>query len=414
MQTAQDNIDGKSKLKTYQKVNLDQNKEFTVTIVRTIEEIEEIRKIWENFHPYPLADIDYFLFVVNLRQEVLRPHVIILWKNGSPETMLVGRIEDVQMKYKISYKVIFKPKVRSLTILNGGILGNTSHDNCTALISELIKSLKQQEADIVSFTEIPVDSPIYKLARTVPGFMFRDHFPVVDIWYRMTLPVSIDDFYKGRSTAKRTKLRSLFKRLEKDYSGNIVIKTFHEMDQIKKFCRDAEEISRKTYQFAYDGGFTCNIEMLHLLNLLSERNYLRAYILYVEGNPCAYWIGILHKNTSYGIQGGTGYNPEYKKYEVGTLLLINMIEDLCNDSQVQFIDFGRGDSFYKQRICDLNWKAADFYIFQPTFKGMRLNIIRSLTGAFQQLGNFILKHMKLREKWIKFNRYRFTPNQNRT
>jgi len=388
--------------------------EYTVSVARTVEEIEGIRGIWDNFHPSPFADIDYFLSVINLRKEVLRPHVILLRQKGIPETMLIGRIEDVQLKFKVSYKVIFRPPVHSLTIIHGGLVGDTSYANCAALISEINKSLEEREADIVSFTEIPTDSSIYKLARTVPGFLFRDHFPTIDIWYKMTLPESIDDFYKGRSSAKRTKLRSLFKRLEKDYSGHIVIKTFHEMDQVKKFCRDAEEISRKTYQFAYGGGFECNIEMLHLLNLFSERNCLRAYILYVKDNPCAYWIGILHQNISHGIQGGTGYNPKYKKYEVGTVLLLKMIEDFCNDRLVRYIDFGQGDSFYKRRFCDLHWEAADFYIFQPTLKGVKLNMMRSLTGAFHQLGNFILKRMKLREKWIKFNRYRFTPNQNKT
>jgi hypothetical protein len=136
--------------------------------------------------------------------------------------------------------------------------------------------------------------------------------------------------------------------------------------------------------------------------------------MYIEGKPSAFWLGCIHGNTLSSNPGGTGYDPRFRKYGIGTLLMWKIIEDLCKDDRIRYIDFGRGDSSYKRRICDLNWKAADFYIFQPTSKGVRLNMMRSVTGAFHQLGNFILKRMKVREKWIKFNRHRFTPNHYRT
>jgi hypothetical protein len=210
----QENIGRKRESVTSKDVKTDQNREITVTIARTIEEIERIRRTWKRLLPFPLADLDYFLSVVSFRQEVVRPHVIILRRNGKPETILAGRIEDVQLEYRISYKAIFRPRVRSLTIVKGGMLGNTSYANCATLTSELIKSLRQKEADIISFTEIQTDSNIYQIARTVPGFLFRDHFPDVDIWYKMTLPDSINDLLKGKN---RKRIRSLWRQLEKRY-----------------------------------------------------------------------------------------------------------------------------------------------------------------------------------------------------
>ncbi len=95
--------------------------------------------------------------------------------------------------------------------------------------------------------------------------------------------------------------------------------------------------------------------------------------LYVEDNPCTYWAGIIYKNTFYPIEkGGTGYDPQYKKYEVGTIPMLKMIEDLCNGAHVQYLDFGYKAIAYKRHFCDIHWEEAHFRIFQPTLKDIIL------------------------------------------
>jgi hypothetical protein len=220
----------------------------------------------------------------------------------------------------------------------------------------------------------------------------------------MTLPPSIDDFYKARSSKKRTQLRSLSRRLEKSYPGDVKIDIIQDEAQIEQFCEDAEEISSMTYQFKKGEGFVNNTETQMLLKLLAEKGKLWAYILYVEDQPCAYWVGFIHNSISYGPPAGTGYNPQFGKYEVGTILLLRMIEDLCKNDQVQYIDFGVLDAYYKRRFCDINWNDASFYIFQPSIKGIGLNSLWILFRSFHWFGNLIIDRLRLRQKWRKFTR----------
>jgi hypothetical protein len=373
-----------------------------ISTIRTIKEAEEIRDIWEEMHPHPYSDIDYYLTVLNSRQEVVRPHVILLSRKGSPETILVGRIEIMQFEYKIGRRVLFRSAGRSLMIVEGGILGNTSYNNCAVLASELIHSLKRDEADCVFFKETPIDYQIYKLANKKSGLLFRDHLQEIDLHYKMTLPASIDEFFNVRSSKKRTKLRSLLKRLERRYPGKVAVRCIRETGKVEQFCRGADEISRETYQHAYGEGFADNFETRYFLNLLAERGWLRIYTLYVEDRLCAYWAGFIYNHTHYGLdRGGTGYDHQYRKFEVGTILMLKMIEDLCNDIQVQYLDFGYMDAAYKSRFCDIYWKEANFYIFQPSLKGIKLNAIRTLSRASYLFKNMLLKRLRLKNKWIK-------------
>ena len=376
--------------------------QLTISTARSVKEVEDIKDSWEAMQPSPLAEIGYYLAVVNSRQEVERPHVILLSREGRPETMLVGRIEYLKLKYNIGGKVIFSPTVRSLTIILGGILGNISSANSAILISELIKSLKRYEADIVFFSEIPTDSHIYNFSKTIPKFFSRDHFPHIDSHYMMTLPASIDNVLKRKN---RKRIRSQWRKLKRDYSEDVQVKIVDKKSQIEWFCLDAEEVSKKTYQYAYGEGFVCSAENRYLLSSLAKQGLLRAYILYVENSPCAFWAGYIYKDTFYGIPvGGTGYDPKYRRYGVGILLMWQMIEELCLDTRVRYLDFGLMDTSYKRGLCDMNWEEASYYIFQPTLKRISLNALRVVFSLSHRFGNMILSHLKLKDKWEKFKR----------
>lgn len=367
-----------------------------------------MRDMWEKMEPFPLASIDYCLTLVKLRQDERRaqPYVLLLLREGKPEVMLIGRTEDVPHHITIGGKRILTIKLRSLRIGIGGLVGNLSHANCVTLLSTLMASLKKGQADIAYFSEITTALSIFQLARTMPNILCRDYFPDIDLHYRMTLPDSIDDFYKARK--KRKHLKRIMRRLDEDFSGNSVVTCFREPQKVEQFCHDAEEISKKTYQYAFGGGFVHSFaddrERSALLTLLAEHGWLLAYILYIEGKPCAFEGGIVYNGIYYSDY--CGYDYEYSAYEPGTILQIHIIDELCQDNEVEYIDFGWMDVAYKRRFCDLKWEEASFRIFRPAFKGVMLNTIRVLLYGGQRLTNKILTVLRLEEHWKRFRRNR--------
>jgi len=75
----------------------------TVRVCRTVADIEEIRPFWASWKGYRDSDIDFYLEFIRTRQEVLRPHVIVLSRDGRPDALLIGRLEKTRIDSKIGY-----------------------------------------------------------------------------------------------------------------------------------------------------------------------------------------------------------------------------------------------------------------------------------------------------------------------
>ena len=340
-----------------------------------MEEIEELRSIWIRMQYHPNTDIDNYLTVVASFEDVIRPHVILFSQNGQPKALAVGRLERKNMGITLGYKTLFKFKTHCLTIMYDGLLGNWTQEISHLLVTELMKSLKRNEADIVWFNLLRSDSQIYEKARQVPSFFCRDHVIETNPHWKMILPNSLVDFLQKMTAKHRYWLNRLPRVLEKDYSGKVIYKYYQRKDELDELFADAEEIARKTYQRDLDAGFMDNSIMRQRLAMSADHGWLRAYLLYVDDKPCAFWMGTLYGKVFH--LDFTGYDSTFKRYEPGTILFMRMIEDLTNN-KVEEIDFGFGDAFYKQRFGDQHWDESSVYIYAPTIKGILFNTIRTI------------------------------------
>lgn len=135
-----------------------------------------------------------------------------------------------------------------------------------------------------------------------------------------------------------------------------------------------EDVAKKTYQRALGVGYIDNEENRRRLKLDAEKARLFAKILYLGETPCAFFVGFIHCGTIY--LAFTGFDPNYSKYEVGTILYLKMIEDLI-DKNVGTVDFGFGDAFYKQRFDAEFYKETSMYIFAFNLKGLWIKLGRT-------------------------------------
>jgi Acetyltransferase (GNAT) domain len=349
--------------------------EYEVKVIRSIQEVEELRSIWEKMQCHPNVDIDYYLTIVDSMADILQPHVILFYQNGQPQALAVGRLERKNMGITLGYKTLFQFKVPCLTILYGGLLGNWSQEISHLLVAELMNALKRNEAAVAWFNLLRSDTHIYEMARKEPSFVCRDHVIETNPHWKMTLPNNLNDFLQKMTSKHRYWLNRLPRVLEKDFPGKIAYKIYQNKIHLEKMFTDAEEVAKKTYQRNIDAGFVDNNIMRRRLAMSADRGWLRAYLLYVDEKPCAFWIGTLYGKVFH--LDFTGYDTAYKHYEPGTILFMRMIEDLTN-GKIEEIDFGFGDAFYKQRFGDQHWSESSVYIYAPTIKGILLNAIRTI------------------------------------
>jgi hypothetical protein len=167
-----------------------------------------------------------------------------------------------------------------------------------------------------------------------------------------------------------------------------------------------EEIAQKTYQRGLGAGFVYDDENLHRMSLSANRGWLRAYLLYINKRPCAFWAGTLYEDVFY--LDFTGYDPQFRQYEPGTVLLVRMIEDLCQHG-IRKVDFGYGEAFYKQRFCNESWREASVYIFSTEIRSILINIMRTLVVSASNLAEKTLKRVNYLNKLKKYWRIMLTP-----
>ena len=374
----------------------------TIKILENSDDLNSIRNSWTDMNHHPNADPDFYIAILNERKEILRPHVMVLYDDQKPQAMMIGRVESRRMAIQIGYMPVYSPKVLSLTILHGGLLGNFTHETSEIFVKELLNSLRLHEFDAVYFGGIPVDSNIFPMIKTMPSVFCRDNIPIEAMHWKAGLTSTVEDFLKKISRKHRYWVRRMANLLEKDFPGRIRIQSFTGEGTVDQLCTDVESIASRTYHRGLGVGFVDNHENRARMALSAKKKWLRAYILYIDEKPCSFWIATCYGDTVH--LNFTGYDSKYEKYEPGTVLFIKMVEEFCREG-IKVMDYGSGDAKYKSRFGDSNWMEASIYIFSPSLKGVSINLVRTSANFITKTSKRILAKTSLTEsvkkRWRK-------------
>ena len=375
----------------------------SVRVARTVAEVEEIRQVWAAWPSHRDSDIDFCLEFGWTRKEVVRPHVIVIYRDGRAEAILVGWIERVRLKSKIGYLQLPGLPALVLNFSYGGFLGNASTENSEEIIQSILGSLRDGEADMAGLDHLGSGSTLLDRALLASGFMTRDHFVRAEAHNVMLLPTTVDDLYRGFSAGLRAEVRRKRKKVLADFGEGVAIRCYRLENEVEEAAPLCEEVAKGTYQRGLGVGFRDTEEMRRRLRFCARKGWLRIYVLTIVGKPCAFWIGTL-SNDSF-LSDYNSYKPEYRNYSLGTYLLISVVEEFCRNG-VKNIDFGFGPAEYKERFGNSVLMESSVYIFSAKPKGFLLNMIRSVTCSIDSAARKLLERTNLLSKIKKLWRSR--------
>ena len=380
-----------------------------VRILRTLEAMEEVRDAWLTMQRSPESDIDFVSFIVGIRPEILRPHVIVVYREGKPVALVAGRIEQGNFEIKIGYKVLWRVKVRRLAVFYGGLMGEITAEVGEILVQRLVRSLREERADLLLWSGIQRNSEAEALLKRIPNAVCRDYLARPVQHWRMTFPASLEELLEQRMNKKhRYWLRRTMRMLDKEFPGAVRCACYSTPAEMGKLFEDTIQIASKTYQWGLGVGFRDTEEQRARLKLEAENKWLRGYVLYLRDQPAAFWICIVYQDIVYS--AFTGYDPQYRKYEIGTALFLRMVGMLCREKANQ-LDFGPGTALYKERFGDSFFEEATVCVFAPTIRGVFLNGLRLLTEGPLQLVRGMMQRLGLEQKLKRAWRWRRTPTQ---
>ena len=371
------------------------------SVLSTADEVEAARAEleavpWTRLDPVP----EYALAVAGVRPEVHGPHVQRFIAPDGEDVVFVGRLEDIPLTVSAGYRTLYRPTLRAITLVHGGVHGAETPVAAGALVGSLRDRLRAGDADVLVLPSIEVGTSLHAAATAVPAPL-RNHFRHRSPHWALRLPDSFDEFVRSRSKKTRENLRVYRNRLHRDHGDSLSLRVYREPHELEELLQAVERVAAKTYQRGLGVAPPDSLEERTLTTLALERGWFRAWVLSADDRPIAFWSGAGFNGTFY--VGTPGYDPEFTAYSIGTYLLMRVIEDLIADEAIHSLDYGLGDSEYKRRFGSDSWEEEDVLIFAPSFRGVRVNATRTALEGTVALGRGVAARTglaaRLKRRW---------------
>ncbi len=162
-------------------------------------EVERLRSFWTQVNRHPDVDIEFFGLINSVRDNIIKPYIVVATDEAQLKAILVGRLEDTFLALQIGYATIARVKLRQLTFLQEGLLGECTPEIVEAMVRGIVSLLKRGVADRAFFCNVDTGSELYRLAKKVPNLLVRDHSNRVSDRWVTKLPPQMEEFLKRRS-----------------------------------------------------------------------------------------------------------------------------------------------------------------------------------------------------------------------
>jgi CelD/BcsL family acetyltransferase involved in cellulose biosynthesis len=372
----------------------------SVRVARNEDEVEAMRPQWEALQGTELtSDIDFFLTYVRNAPGMIRPHVVLVERDGAPLALVVGRLERGPVPARLGYKTLFSPEMRTLTIVYGGIIGAGENGHTRLVLDSLRESIVPGELELVRVRGLAPGSTLDAEASERASRLRRERFARATAHWRSALPGSLDEFLAKRKKKVRWQARK-DSQLAAARGGDLEVRVFRNPDELERLFEDTGRVHRLTYQDALGVGFSEGPLNRALTELTMRRGWFRGYVLYLRGEPVAFWHGNAYKGV-FGL-GATGFDPAHAADRPGAYLLMRLIGDLCADESVHTFDFGFGDATYKRQLGDVCRTERDLVVFAPRPRPFAVNVVRNAVHGVTHAGRTVLAGNRaddLRRRW---------------
>lgn len=201
------------------------------------------------------------------------------------------------------------------------------------------------------------------------------------------LSMAYDDYLNHFSKKYRKSMERKIKRYRKQCSCVISFQTYKTREEIQTFFNLACKVSEKSYQERLlHVGIPCNKAFTHRAEKLADDDLVRGYILFVSEQPVSYIYCPADGNVLSCAY--IGYDPDYKKYSVGTLLHWFALEAIFNEKRFEYFDLTDGESNLKSHLATHKRDCANIFFIRNTLINKAIIYTHAATNKLSYcLGN---------------------------
>jgi hypothetical protein len=245
-----------------------------------------------------------------------------------------------------------------------------------------ISSVKVSERLTPARQPGPPDEP---LAAGSQGFLVRalpvaealspigvtgDYLRYVQLLYRhciIDFRSTFEEYQKKFSSKTRSTINRKVRKYAEHSGGTLSWKNYRTVEEIREFLPLAREVAKKTYQEKLlDAGIPESEWFVREMESLAAQDHVRAYILFDRERPVSYLYCPVDDGTL--IYAYLGYDPEYMKLSVGTVLQWLAVEQMFGEGCFRYFDFTEGESDHKRLFATHEMLCANVLFLKNTLR----------------------------------------------
>jgi CelD/BcsL family acetyltransferase involved in cellulose biosynthesis len=174
-----------------------------------------------------------------------------------------------------------------------------------------------------------------------------------------------DAYLAGFSAKTRSTLKRKLRRFADRSGGAIDARAYATPEAMEDFYRHARAVSAKTYQERLLGaGLPEGREALEAMRTLARRDAVRAWLLFLDGEPVSYLYAPAEGDTL--LYAYLGYDPAFADLSPGTVLQLEAMRDLMTENRFRLFDFTEGEGQHKRLFSTGRIDCVDLLLLRPT------------------------------------------------
>ena len=183
--------------------------------------------------------------------------------------------------------------------------------------------------------------------------------------YHLDFAGGFDAWFAGLSSNARQGLKRKAKKIATASGGELDVRRFRTAEDLVAFHPVARAISATTYQERLLGsGLPADDGFLATMRSLAAGDRVRAWLLYIAGEPAAYLYCPIHGDTV--IYAYVGHDPKFNDLSPGAVLQLEAMQDLFGESDLAAFDFTEGEGQHKRQFATGGVTCVDLLLLRPT------------------------------------------------
>ena len=179
------------------------------------------------------------------------------------------------------------------------------------------------------------------------------------------LTIGFEAYRAALSGNTRSGLKRKAKRVMELSGGTLDVRRFRTPDELSVFHEAARGVSLRTYQERLlGGGLPEDAAFLHSMYTLAAAGAVRAWLLYVAGEPAAYLYCPVEAGTVR--YDHVGHDPAFNDLSPGGVLMLEAMRDLYAEPGLRRFDFTEGDGQHKRSFATDGAECLDMLLLRPT------------------------------------------------